>query len=378
MRCPQCGVEQVTRVGRCVNCGSLVRRNSSSLSSPVSIVPSPFTSGAGSSPLRSNATLGGERYRLMNPIQVPEIQRRQGQAWIAVDTRAPNRRVIIREMLVPVELTGKRLSTYQICSAIAQRLSALGAQTGLPGVSDFFSEHDSHFIVFPYPEGVSLTSLLKRHGGALPEAQVALYGYQICSLLILLSDQKPSLVHGSISPETIFIDEEQHTASLTFLPLFKSDPPPNSAGRVSAGYYAPEQVHNELSPTTDLYGLAVTMHHMLTGYDPSTRLALFHPPARRLNPVVTARMEQLLTRQLSLAVSQRYAHPAEMQKDLQALLDSYPDPSVNEAGTVNTNPLQMSSTELHERSRNTLMLNMGVFAAICVLLLIGVLLVVLR
>ena len=377
MRCPRCGVEQDFGTGGCVHCGYTLRRNSGGLSSRLSTTTSPLTSSASLATLRQNATLGGGRYRLISEARVPETQQRQGSAWVASDTKLSNRRVVVREMLVPGE-QARGSSADKICYAVAQRLRTLGGQAGLPGVSDFFSEQGAHFIVFPYPEGVSLASLLKRYGGALPEEQVAMYGYQLCSQLSVLANQQPSLVHGSINPETIFIDEEQQVASLTFLPLFKPDPPPSSSGRVSAGYYAPEQVHDELSPSTDLYGLAVTMHHMLTGYDPQSRLALFHPPARRLNPTVTTQMELLLARQLSLSASQRYGSPSEMQKDLQALLEIYPDSSSNEIARPAPNLLQMSSEELHERSRNTLMLNMGVFAAICVLLFLGIILVLLR
>jgi serine/threonine protein kinase len=327
--------------------------------------------------LTQSDVLGEGRYRLVSQIALPETQQKQGAAWAAIDTKLSQHRVEIREMRVPRDLV-RGSSSDQICYMVAQRLRALGEHAGLPRVHDFFTERGIHYIVFDYPEGVSLASLLKRYGGALPEYQVATYGYQICGLLALLADQQPPLVHGSINPDTIYIDEEQRTASLIHLPLFRPDPPPSSSGQVSAGYYAPEQVHGDINPATDLYGLAVTMHHMVTGYDPRTRLALFHPPARRLNPTVTTQMELILARQLSLSASQRYAHPSEMQRDLLALLEAYPDSSTSEPLGQSANPLQMSAVELHEKSRNMLLLNMGVFAAICVLLLIGIIVVVLR
>src|SRR5258708_35339644 len=116
-------------------------------------------------------------------------------------------------------------------------------------------------------------------------------------------------------------------------------------------------MRGEVDPSSDLYGLAATMHHAVTGYDPRARLAFFHPPARRLNPAVTIQMELILARQLSLSALQRYAHPSEMQRDLSALIEAYPDLSGNETQEKGTNPLQLSSVELHERSRNMLLLN---------------------
>src|SRR5262249_35475882 len=113
-------------------------------------------------------------------------------------------------------------------------------------------------------------------------------------------------------------------------------------------------------------------------YDPHTRLALFHPPARRLNPAVTQQLEMILARQFSLSPAQRYPHPAEMQKELADLLDSYPDPISDEHPAVVSDVLSLSSTQLREQTRSTTMLNMGVFAAICAFLLLALILLLLR
>ncbi|HET8840646.1 MAG TPA: hypothetical protein VFN35_04225, partial [Ktedonobacteraceae bacterium] len=229
-----------------------------------------------------------------------------------------------------------------------------------------------------YPEGVSLGSLLKRYGGALPEHQAAEYGYQLCGLLSTLAEQQPPLVHGSINPETIIVNEDQMSVALVHLPLFQPEPPPSSSGQVSAGYYAPEQIHGETNLSTDLYGLAVTLHYIVTGYDPRTRLALFHPPARRLNPAVSPQIEAILARQLSLSTSQRYTSPLEMQEDLAELIKSSTDTTDTNMAGREVDPLQISAMQLRDRSRSVVLLNMGVFAAICVLLLLGLFFATLR
>jgi serine/threonine protein kinase len=315
------------------------------------------------------------RYRLANQVNLPELERRQGSAWLAVDLMVSHRRVMIREMLVPPGRSGGTPIEYVAYTA-AQRLRSLGQHPGLPQVLDFFQHRGAFFLVFLSPEGESLASLLQRQGGALPEAVVAAYACQLCDVLTLMERQQPPIVHGSIGPETVIINGEQQRACLLYLPLFKPDVAPARSGRVSAGYYAPEQVHGDLTPSSDLYSLAVTMHHAVTGYDPRSRLALFHPPARRLNPAVTARMEMILTRQLSLSVSQRYVHSSEMRKDLAALIAAYP--AVVDERAPGVNPLELSAAQLREQSKNAVLLNMGVFAAICILLLVGALFAVLR
>jgi serine/threonine protein kinase len=349
------------------------------ISSPAGVLaqsgeqPATFRS---SQPTRGDI-LGEGRYRLVNQIDLPEIQRTQGSAWLAADLMVSYRRVVVREVRVPPEMS-RGTTAEAVASAAIQRLQSLGQQPGLPQVLDFFRHRGSFFLVSLYPEGESLASLLRRQGGALPETVVADYGYQLCDVLTLLEKQQPPIVHGSLNPETILINVEQQCVWLLHLPPFKPEAAPARSGQVSAGYCAPEQVRGELTPASDLYGLAVTMHHAVTGYDPRSRLALFHPPARRLNPAVTAGMEMILTRQLSLSLSQRYVHPAEMRQDLVALLESYPAPVDEQALSARVNPLEISAAELREQSKNAVLLNMGVFAAICILLLVGALFAVLR
>lgn len=384
MICPQCRYEGEPAYGRCARCGF---RFAKTISRPLPARPASFVAGDPAhsttasrsleyTPMRGDNLREG-RYRIMKSLELPETQRTHGAAWSALDTRAANRPVVIREIRVPEEMA-RAAPADRVAYAVAQRLTELGKHRGFPKVSDFFREGETYYLVLIYPEGETLGALLKRQGGALPEYLVAEYGHQICGLLTLLADQQPPIVHGSINPETIIIGEDQHFVSLIHIPLFKPDALPGGTERVASGYYAPEQVHGATSSSSDLYGLAVTMHHAVTGYDPHARLALFHPPARRLNQATTTRMEMILVRQLSLSQSQRYANPLEMQKDLAALIEAYPDPTEEGPDPQTIDPLSLSPTQLRERSRSAVLLNMGVFAAICVLVLIGVFFAVLR
>ena len=329
MRCPSCLFEGNPVNGRCARCGyELLQRITSSSSTtttrhtPSSELPNQYT-------VMRGDTLSHGRYRILNQISLPGTQQKQGKAWSALDVQEARHQVVIREVVVPQEIA-RSSSTDRAASEATQRLQSLGQYAGFPQVTNFFGDKGAYFIVLLYPEGESLATLLQRQGGALPEPMVAEYGYQLCGLLALLADQQPPVVHGSINPDTIIINEGSQQASLIHLPIFHPDAPSLDIEKVVSGYYAPEQVRGEVDPGADLYALAATMHHCVTGYDPNTRLTSFHPPARRLNPAVTVHMELILARQLSLSKAQRYAHPAEMQKDLGALIASYPAPAINE------------------------------------------------
>lgn len=376
MRCPRCLFEGNLANGRCVRCGYQVRREFPS-SPRVAVVPStPSSSLPKLYSVMRGDTLSGGRYRILGQISLPEPQQEQGMAWDAIAIHLSNTRVVIREIVVSPAMT-KTASVDHVVSETTQRLQRVGQYEGFPKVIDLFHERQSYFMALIYPEGESLVTLFKRHGGALPEPQVAEYGFQLCGLLSLLAEQQPPIVHGSINPDTIIISENGQV-SLIHLPLFHPHIPSTSAEKLSSAYYAPEQIRGEIDPSSDLYGLAATMHHAVTGYDPHARLTFFHPPARRLNPAVTTQMEMILARQLSLSKSQRYAHPGDMQKDLAALIASCSELTSDELPTSANDLRRLSATQLHEQMRSNTLLNTGVFAAISVLLLIGVLLALLH
>jgi serine/threonine protein kinase len=377
MRCPRCLFEGNPINGKCASCGYVMaQRPSSSFrtaatsSPPSSQLLDPYT-------LMQGDILSQGRYRILNHIALPESQQRQATAWAAVDLGASQRHVVIRQFVVPQTLLGAA-SAEQVASETAQRLHELGQHEGFPQVLDFFSNPRAYFIVMLPLEGESLATLLTLQRGALPEHVVAEYGYQVCGLLAYLADRRPPIVHGSISPETIIVSPDRQRVSLNHLPLFRPTLPSSGRESSSSGYYAPEQMRGEVDPSSDLYALAATMHHAVTGYNPQERLAFFHPPVQRLNPAVSPQMEMILARQLSLSKSQRYAHPSEMQKDLAALIASYPDPTSSEAPALVVDPLHLNASQLREQVRSVTMLNYGVFAAIGVLLLIGVFFALLR
>jgi serine/threonine protein kinase len=273
--------------------------------------------------LETGTTLRDGRYRLQERIILPASQQSHGMAWSAYDLQMASRFVVIRE----VTFSGESASTPQqkefIANKIAQRLNRLGEHPGLPRVSDMFSVNNSYFLVFLYPQGETLAVLLKRWRNGLPEHMITEYAWQLCDVLISLGEQQPPIVHGAICPETILISEEGKQAILMHLPLLPPKEVVEKIDDTTSAYRAPEQVHGTITPASDLYALAATLYHAVTGADPQERPPAFYPPARRLNPEVSAAMELILARELRLTVTQRYSNPYEMQQDIAALLESY-------------------------------------------------------
>src|SRR5579883_2356024 len=383
MRCPRCSFEGELVDGACAQCGyrrvsvsdSLrtgrtsepgMRTPSASLRTPSEMLRSPSVplrslSGplrSPSVPLRSLSltgpsrplslstakrgdTLNQGRYRLVDQLILPDNQQGQGAAWLAIDNAAGQTQVVIREVIVPPE---EQENKKQVVRQVALRLSEAAQHSGFPKVLDVFNELDNYFIVFQHIEGESLASLLRRQGGALSERTVAEYGRQLCEMLAVLARQQPPLVHGAINPETVIVSPDRARVHLIHLPLFPPKEPPNAS--IAVGYKAPEQARGAADPASDLYSVAATMHHAVTGFDPRERVAFFYPPARRLNPVVSQHMEAILAQELRLSAPQRYARAIDMQGDLAALLARPVPESERRVPSLVTDPLKMDIAEI--------------------------------
>lgn len=389
MRCPRCQFVGTPVNGACPRCGYTdlgVTSGSLSMSSTNSGPPSPVAAKIVSTPvipatpgtlmaraLRRGDTLRQGRYHLLEQLPLPENQQGQGSAWLASDAQVPNGRVVLREMRLRETIPANR---SQAVRSIALRLTELAQHPGFPKVLDVFSEHDEYFIVLQHLEGQSLASLLRSQGGTLPERTVAEYGRQLCELLAVLGRQDPPIVHGGISAEAIIVSPDRRRVSLINVPLLPPVEVQNS--KTPPGYRAPEQAHGSVEPASDLYSVAAVMHHAVTGYDPNERMAFFHPPARRLNPAVSPRMEAILSRALRLSIPQRYVRPSEMQKDLAVLL-STPAPEGDSPPFAGMTPASLPAfNQMRQRSRNRALLEIGIPAVVALLVLLVFVMYVVR
>lgn len=379
MRCPRCGFEGEPPGGGCARCGygRMPASASTSSTSPLGrhvVVSSPFSITAHT--LAPGEVLRQGRYRIIEQLALPKNQRDQGTAWLATDSRSPQGLVVLRE-LIPER--GDARSMEQELRAAALSMAELGRYPGFPRLIDVFAEGGAYYFVFQNMDDKSLAELVQEIG-PLPEHLVAEYGRQLCEVLSLLSSRQPSLVHGSISPDTVIISPDGKRASLIHLPLIASKPKSSSNGKAKmvSGYLPPEQVHGDIGPAADLYALAATLHHALTGYNPEEHMVFFYPPVRRLNSRVSSRMEAILSHALRVDAAQRYTRPAEMRRDLEAIAASS-STTIDLAGSSGL-PTNTGLVQAQRRRSNSGTLSMFAIVTVLIsaLLLGGIFLAIVR
>src|SRR5713226_4723993 len=279
------------------------------------------------------------RYRIIRQLG----QGGMGAVYEAVDERLDTT-VALKETLFAEEKLRKQFEREA-------RLLARLHHPALPRVSDHFTEREGEFLVMQYIAGDDLSAMSAQRGGPFPPDQVFAWADQLLDALDYLHTQDPQIVHRDIKPQNLKLTARGQIILLDF-GLAKGQAGDLSRATTSAsifGYtpnYAPlEQVQGlGTDARSDLYSLAATLYHLLTGVKPPDALtraaALVNgqldplQSATAVNPSVGAAVEAVLQRAMSQNRDQRYPNAAEMRRALRSSGRAETVISRSEADTV--------------------------------------------
>ena len=124
--------------------------------------------------------------------------------------------------------------------------------------------HDHHYLVMQYVPGGSLADLLKSEG-PLDWQRAARYVADVGEGLLEVHAR--GIVHRDVKPANILWDPRRDEALLTDFGVAARLSEPGGRGRLDP-LHGPEALDGRVSPSLDVYSLAATFFHLVTGSAP--------------------------------------------------------------------------------------------------------------
>jgi outer membrane protein assembly factor BamB/tRNA A-37 threonylcarbamoyl transferase component Bud32 len=184
----------------------------------------------------------------------------------------------------------------------------------IPKIFDYFTEGQRSYLIMEFVEGETLEDLLEAHSQPFSQEEVADWGLQISDVLVYLHGHTPPVIFRDIKPGNLMLTPDGRVVVIDFgiAKVFEHGQRGTMIG--TEGYSPPEQYRGAAEPRGDLYALAATLHHLLTGRDPRLEPPFtFHErPIRMFNPNIAPELEAVVMKALAYDVQERFASAAEM------------------------------------------------------------------
>lgn len=241
-----------------------------------------------------------------------------GAVYKATDIQRPGRVWAIKEMSLSGSPTPKEraeaIANFQNEAATLHQLS----HPNLPTVEEIFQDqHDRHYMVMEFIDGKTLSEHLGANGGRpLAETKVLEWAAQLCDVLEYLHNQPTPIIYRDLKPENIMVVTATGCLKLIdfgIVRFYKAGKTKDTVAIGTFGYAPPEQSAGQTDARSDIYAMAATLHHLLTGRDPKGETPWVYPPVRQLNPAISTKVQAALSQALETDRSKRPQNMAEFR-----------------------------------------------------------------
>src|SRR5215471_23216 len=166
--------------------------------------------------------------------------------------------------------------------------------TGLPSVSDYFTDGDHAFMVMTFVPGQDLAQQLSHRATPFPTQRVLGWAADVLDCLAYLHAGQPPIVHGDVKPRNLKLDASGRAVLLDFGLARHAGADPGLAG-YTRRYASLEQLRGELTDVrSDLFALGASLYELLTRKAPVDALERAAAiDAGGADPLVPLRMHAL-------------------------------------------------------------------------------------
>jgi predicted Ser/Thr protein kinase len=336
--CPACGSGLLPGAIACMDCGFLLQSDAGAAAGdaegPAPILCSNPACGVANSPNERNCvrcstplptapgTVLHNRYKIEKLLAMGGF----GAVYLAVDTKASNRPVAIKDMICgdPQEFA-IRLNFFRREAEILRSLEVIPI---VPRVYDLIEQGQTAHLILEFIRGRDLLKLMEENNNRpFPLDMVVEWSKSICDVLTHMHTQTPPLVHRDLKPDNVMLLEDKRSIKMidfgTARDLGRTQKEKMAAKtRVyTEGYAPPEQIVGKPEPRSDLFALAGTMYHLATGKAPEGFYTAKEIEGQLAAPNGLPSNErwfyELIKINLAEDVNERYFSAKDIKKDLE-------------------------------------------------------------
>ena len=189
----------------------------------------------------------------------------------------------------------------------------------IPRIYDIVDNDDALIIVMDYVEGSSVDRVLSERT-ILPEEKVLEFARQLGEVLDYLHDRPAPIIYRDMKPGNLILQPDGTLKLIDFgtARIYDKNASSDMVCLGTVGYAAPEQFGGmgQTDPRTDIYGLGITLHQMVTGKNP-TQPPYEILPIRQINPNLSRKLEAIIEKCTQRDPSRRYQSAKELLRDIE-------------------------------------------------------------
>lgn len=196
------------------------------------------------------------------------------------------------------------------------------AHISIPQLYDIYDDDERLCIVMEFIEGQNLSDIIKTQKNPLDEYTIVSWAKQLCRVLFYLHTLKPPRIFRDLKPSNIILQPNGVIKLIDFgtMKNYDESRTEDTVNLGTKGYAAPEQFggRGQTDARTDIYGLGMTLYHLITGVNPSI-MPFEIKPISYYRKDISSDLQRIVLRCIEVEREKRYQSAIELLNDLEKI-----------------------------------------------------------